>query len=106
MNRYTTPTLTLTIEGINLTGMDVYVTFAQGRVVLTKTLDDGVALAINSGNSVLSVYLDQRETATLGTGNARVQVNWINASGTRVATRIKEVSVRQNLLEEVLTYGG
>lgn len=108
MRRYTTPTFTLTISGVDLSdGYDVYVTFRQGSTTLTKT-DDDVVIAYDSDEdaTTLAVYLDQLETAAFETKkDCRVQANWIDSSGTRTATKIKAIRIEGNLLESEVEYG-
>lgn len=55
MINYTTPTISLTVEDIDLTGKDVYVTLEQGCNQLTKT---GPQLAI-------SIQIVHRDTGGL-----------------------------------------
>lgn len=45
MIAYTTPTISLTVEGVDLSGLDVYVSLEQGKLELTKT---GTALIITT----------------------------------------------------------
>lgn len=109
MINYTTPTISLTVEGVDLSGMDVYVSLEQGQKELTKT---GGSLIIEpiigTGTTDTSIVfaLTQEESASFDFGKSvSVQVNFINASGVRDATEIKAVPVMRNLLDEVIAYG-
>ena len=110
MIRYTTPTITLEVEGIDLTdNEDVYVSFEQGSRELTKSGNDLNISAETQGQTTIStivVVLTQEETASfVEARNVAVQVNYINASGVRDATGIVSVGVGRNLLDEVIEYG-
>lgn len=109
MINYTTPTISLTVEGVDLTGQDVYVTLEQGSKELTKSGSD-LNITTETHDSVtdtnISFALTQEESATFKFNLAvSVQVNWISASGVRAATEIKGISVMRNLLDEVIEYG-
>ena len=96
---YTTPTLRLTIAGIDLTDMDVYVTIEQGTHELTLE-DADVSYA--DGRTTVAVALTQQQTAAFSRGTCDVQVNWLDANGTRSATVVRTVNVGTQLLQEVL----
>ena len=99
MRLYTTPQYTLHVKDIDLTGYDVYVTFRQNDVVITK--DDGV-LTYSDGNTNIVVNLSQAETSQFKLRpGIYVQVNWMNGDD-RFATSIAELPPLANLLEEVL----
>lgn len=109
MIRYTTPSISLTIEDIDLTDKEVYVTLQQGNLKMTKS---GADLAINvtpvgeSYESNISFTLTQEESAMFDySRSCIIQANWIDASGVREATDIQNVSVMRNLLDEVIEYG-
>ena len=109
MIRYTTPTISLIVEGVDLTGQDVYVTLEQGSKELTKSGSD-LTITTTTEDSVtdtnISFVLSQAESATFRFNLAvNVQVNWISASSVRAATEIKTISVMRNLLDEVIEYG-
>lgn len=110
MINYTTPTIVLTVEGVDLTGMDVYVTLEQGAHELTKTGEDltiTIETESEQTNTVLATVLTQAESAAFDFGkSALVQVNWISAQGVRCATEIGKIAVMRNLLDEVVEYGG
>ena len=108
MINYTTPTISLVVEGVTLEG-DIYVTLEQGRIELTKTGED-LTVTNTTHDQVtdtnISFMLSQTESAQFKFNMAcNVQVNWITASGIRRATEIKSVPVMRNLLDEVIEYG-
>lgn len=98
MRRYTTPTHTLTVEGVDLTGAKVWVTYenATGRFSVTD-----MDVSLDGENTVIEVTLTEAQTSSLSTGKAKVQVNW-TINGKRCATEVKTIRVLENLLEEEL----
>jgi len=109
MINYTTPTITLTVEGVDLSSTDVYVTLEQGSHELNKS---GAALTVTTEthdqitDTNITFTLSQLESASFRFNMAvSVQVNWIDAAGTRLATEIKTVPVMRNLLDRVINYG-
>lgn len=109
MINYTTPTISLTVEGVDLSGMDVYVSLEQGQKELTKTGDSLLIEPIageETTDTSIVFTLTQEESASFDFGKSvSVQVNFINASGARDATEIKTIPVMRNLLDEVIEYG-
>lgn len=105
MRRYTTPTQELTVQGIDLTGKDVYVTYKQ-RCRLVTIDDPTVSYDEETGDTALVVNLTQLQTAMFNADDkVRIQVNWVDQDGMRNATVVRDISVTQNLLQEELTYG-
>ena len=81
MRRGTTPTLELTLTGVDAIASDtLYVTLKQSQREITKTNDD---LSIEAGEteSVINLYLSQQETLSLRKGTCEIQVRGINALG-------------------------
>ena len=106
MRRYTTPTLTLVVEGLDLTAMDVYVTLRQGKRLLTLTDPEMETEVVEQRTDTkLTVTLSQEQTAFFEAVPVDVQVNWIGVDGARDATEVKRVEVWPNLLQEVIAYG-
>jgi len=101
MYRYTTPTFTLTFpEGTALDqASQVFVSFgnSSGEEILRLTGD-----AIEVSDNVIEVYLSQEQTKDLPTPSVQIQANWIYTDGNRACSNIVSVSVRRNMLEEVL----
>lgn len=105
MINYTTPTISLTVEGVDLTGQDIYVTIEQGSHELTKSGAD-LTVAYADPDTTIEFNLTQEESASFAySRSAQVQVNWISQNGVRGATTIAQVSVLKNLLDEVIEYG-
>ena len=100
--QYTTPTFVLTFNDQTLdltTATGVYVTFqSSGGGIVTKTGDDITVTA-----TTISIYFEQYETATMGEGTVRIQVNWIDVNGNRCASDIVSVQITEQLLKKVIT---
>ncbi len=99
--QYTTPTEEFVIEGIDLTGFDVWVSFQQGR----RELDIKADVTSDGTDTTASVSLTQEQTAGFKPGKVAVQVNWVTPEGQRDATEKGEVAWYSNLLERVVEYG-
>lgn len=96
---YTTPTYIFTVEGIDLSEADVYVTFKQNDTILTfnptATYADNV--------STMEVAMTQAETGRLKPFPlVQVQINWM-LNGDRNATNVEYIIPNQNLIDEVIT---
>lgn len=99
MRRYTTPTMELVVQGIDLTASDVYVTMRQqGRELTIENAD----VALDGEDTIITFSLTQEQSATFREGRARLQVNWLDADGRRNATNIAAVEVAGNLLERTV----
>lgn len=106
MINYTTPTITLEVEGVDLTqNQDVYVTMLQGNTELQKTGED-LDISYAQEKSTIVLSLTQEESADFQPSRTvQVQVNWITDEGERGATNIATIKVFRNLLDEVISYG-
>lgn len=109
--RGTTPDYVLTIEGYDLTGKTVFVTFAQGVNKFTKGNDD-VEITTTTEEvdgaevttSAIALTLTQRDTLFLKTGAVSIQVKWIDSDGKVLATNIAMAEINRALLERVVSY--
>lgn len=99
--RYTTPTLELRIEGIDLTECELLVTFSQG----TQRLDVTPSNVTYDGSTHILVDLSQEQTAMFFDGPVNAQVNWIDVAGNRDATKIASLEWHGNLLNRVVHHG-
>ena len=103
MRRFTTPTLSLVVEGVDITGMDVYVTISQGSTELTVT---NAPMEFDGEGTAIALALTQEQTERFRVGEAKVQVNWVGGDGMRNATTIGRLQVDDNLLRRVVEHGG
>ena len=109
MINYTTPTISLTVEGVDISTADIYASFEQGRTEMTKS---GTDITVTTDthdqitDTIVTMTLTQTESALFAFNKpVSVQVNWIFANGSRDATEIKVIPVMRNLLDEVIAYG-
>lgn len=108
IRRGTTPTITITAEGIDLRGSSVYVTIAQADRKLTKRSDDShgeVWTDYDGINSEVYVILSQNDTLYLRPGNAEIQIRWIDADENAHASDIKRIQLGKTLMEGVIKHG-
>lgn len=105
MRQYTTPTLPLMTEGVDITGADyIWVTFSDKNrnQVVTKEQSDLMNLAFDGENTIFDVRLTQEETGSfIVNAKVDVEVNWM-VGNERLATEIKTLSVKENLLKQVM----
>lgn len=100
MIRGTTPTFVLTLEdeNVDLTlAENVYVTFSQLPLVITKTGDD-----LEVSKNEVDVYLSQEETLSFVASTLEIQVNWTYSEGKRASSDIARIHLERNLINEVL----
>lgn len=104
MNTYTTPTYIYTVTGIDFADVSAaYVSIKGTKCEVHKnTVDQPNQVVLVPADNQIACYLTQEETAQLGHGLARHQVNFITTDGTRVATKIQRSSVGANLYREVI----
>ncbi|RHC58347.1 hypothetical protein DW839_01975 [Enterocloster bolteae] len=101
MTRGTTPTITLTLNEVDLTSLkSVYVTFCQSGKMLTKQSGtEGVEITEHT----VSVSLSQEETLRFTPGTVEVQLRGLTNGGDAFATNVARVAVKEVLLKEVIT---
>lgn len=111
MRAYTTAAQTLNVQGKDLTGCHVWVTYLQRKSPTSETATvvtvDGDALTVTRSGSdtIVAVTLTQEQTGRFVKGAAYVQVNWMTSAGLRDATDAIEITIDPNLLRKVLSYG-
>ena len=101
MIRGTTPTFEITVSGIELaTARSIHVTLLQPG---GKAMDfSGPSISIEG--DVISVFLAQNRTLGLKSGiPLQIQVNGLDAVGSRWASEIVEINVTPQLLNEVIS---
>lgn len=99
MRRFTTPTVTVEVEGVDLTTSTVLVTFQQRSNRLTV---EGPTMALQGEDTIISIPLSQLQTGGFAEGGVEVQVNWLDGYGHRDATTVGAIQVERNLLAEVV----
>ena len=101
MRPYTTPTHDIVVEGKDLTGCDVWVSYQQG----TRERDVKVEPEFDGTDTVLHVPWTQQQTAYFSPGCVEVQVNWVYPQGERWASKTAIIDVEKNLLSKEVEYG-
>lgn len=105
MINYTTPSLTLVVDGIDISAYDIYATLEQGLNKLTKATDELTVDTETVGgktNTVITMTLTQEESAKFFYDKpVNAQVNWL-VDGQRFATDIKQIPVMRNLLNRII----
>ena len=103
--RYTTPTLTLIVRGVDLSGADAVVVSLRQRMrgrTNAHEVDVDATATYDGTDSTLTVTLTQEQTAGFFADQpVSVQVNWTEGD-TRNATTIALVPWGENLLDEVM----
>ena len=106
----TTPTYTLTFEGVDLTeAVEVAVTITDAHrnvlmeltdtdLTIEQTLDDQQQVT----GSTVSFSLTQAQTIAFPQGNLYLQVNWKPSNSTRACSDIVSIAFRTNLKNEVM----
>lgn len=103
--RYTTPTLTLIVRGVDLSGADAVVVSLRQRMrgrTNAHEVDVDATATYDGADSTLAIALTQEQTAGFVADQpVSVQVNWTEDDG-RMATNIALVPWGENLLDEVM----
>lgn len=102
MIRYTNPPITLTVKGKDITDAEVYATIEQNDYRVTKSGADLEMEAVGDDTEI-AFTLTQEESALFDASRlTKVQVNWIDGDGMRHATKMANIQVFDNLLDEVI----
>lgn len=108
--RGTTPPFRLIFKNIDLTGWDVYITFEQyGKTELENELTvSGKDLqVVSTGAESCEVFLTLTQEQTLSFNEGRVDVQMrAFKDGAAVASKKKNVSMKDILLDGVIPLGG
>ena len=100
MRRGTTPTFAFEVD-CDLTGWEVYATFGQGRVEVTRT---DVEVEPAEGGCTASVTLTQAETLLFKAGEAQAQLRAVK-DGVAVATDVLDFEVGKIVLDGEIPQG-
>lgn len=101
MRRGTTPTLTITVTGLNVDDLKtIKVTFDQKGTQITKETKD---VTVDIENNAISIPFSQEDTLAFGEGYVNVQIRGLLADGvTAIASKVKQISMDKILLEGVI----
>lgn len=102
MHRYTTPTKTIRVEGVDLTSYDMMLSLRQliGYSNNAHEVDiglDDLAVEADGDDTLVTVTLTQDQTGGFVPGAVEGQINY-GAGSVRMATGIFSVEMRRNLL--------
>ena len=103
MRRGTTPDYLLTVHGADLSECSVFVTIQQHSVMMTLS-GARLSVAAQDDTTNITFRLTQEETLRFTAGGANVQVRYIDADGTAMATDIGKIVIMPVLLEGVIEY--
>ena len=102
MRRYTTPTITANITGIDLTGYKTFTTLKQGAALLT--LEDLPCTTTENGCKLEGVLTQEQTAMFKANEDINIQVRFINSDGVASATNIKRLNVNSVLMPGVISY--
>ena len=101
IERGTTQELYITIKGFDLTDCDIYITFQQGPVTLTKKTMTSVTYTNNITRILLT--LSQQETLMFQENKSgKLQARWVEPDGSTYKTATARFDVDELLYEAVL----
>lgn len=101
MIAWTTPTQQILIRGADLTACRVTVDIEQD---CTRVSVVDPPMTHTEAGTLMEVTLTQEQAGALHMGTAKLQVNAIDRSGYRAATRKATISIGSNIRGEVMTY--
>lgn len=105
MYQGTTPAVTYSISGLDVSAMKPFVSFKNGTEVLTKT-GDAVVMEYDSVAQVTTVicYLTQTETLAMTPGSTKTQIRFVDADGQAYATEKATLRVDDVIYKSVIVY--
>jgi hypothetical protein len=105
MYRGTTPTIPITIKGVDLSEAKLYLTFAnKAHHQITLECPRDFNMTFNGTDTVGEVTLTQKQTLELSATPYDVQIRWITSNGIAGVTTMQTVNVSDVLLKGVITY--
>lgn len=105
MYQGTTPAITFSISGWDMSNMTAFVSFKRGADILTKS-DVTMVYDDEADKTIIVCPLTQEETLNMRAGGATVQIRFIDANGSAYATNKAELEVKDVIFKEVISYGG
>lgn len=112
MRKWTTPTILVYLEGIDLTKGNYYyeVYLRQGeKLVVKNSADDGIEAYSTDPNKKCAfiVPLTQEETGKFEANKCvKIQVSWIDQFGKRLSSDIVDLPMKDLLKTGVMNYVG
>ncbi len=99
MIQYTTPTHEFVVEGIDLSGCEVWVSYAQKGISVDVQAS---SVTYDDPDTTVEVDLTQEQTGKFQSGQVQVQLNWLYPNGKRDAVEVKNLVVDRNLIARPL----
>lgn len=97
MYRFTTPTIPITISGLNFSDVQLFrIKIEQGQTYLLKIINASDP-SVDQNKRTINLTLTQEETASFKIGTADIQVRVLFTSGEVQATKKAKVSVKEVL---------
>ena len=103
MYQGTTPSLTLAIDGYDLTDATVCLTLENGNKQLTFT-EDQLEIEYADDVSTITLKFTQEDTFRLPLGVMTCQVRWVDAEDEAYTTETATFEVNSVLLRKVIVY--
>lgn len=108
MIQFTTPTITIRVQGVDITTYDVDVSLRQTirKYESVHTVDIGgadVAMTLDGSDTLVTVSLSQEQTGGFVEGPVDVQVNY-GSGNLRMATNVVTVQMGRNLYDQTLGF--
>ena len=95
--------LTLSIQGYDISQCTVVATLQGKNRQITKTNNDMILEGGEDG-TLITLKMTQLDSLALGAGAVTVQLNWIDSTGLRRATRKATFSMEENLYKRVMKF--
>lgn len=95
----TTPTIKYSFRAVDVENLKTAILTVKrnGDILLRKELEDAEV-----GEKSVEWHLSQEDTLAIGTGSARIMMNWMLRDGTRGATSQRNVMMDPNHIPEVI----
>lgn len=104
MYQGTTPALVLRVKNKDLTeDMTIFASIRTGTNVITKTGED-LIVAKDENDTLVTMTLTQSETLKLNTGDALVQIRYIDDDGLAWATTKAKLNVNDVIYKNIIAY--
>ena len=107
MYQGTTPTIPITIKGVDLTLAKLFLTLEDDMKTQKITFESGedFTVTFDGTNTVGTVRLTQEQTLAMSVGNGYAQIRYIFQDGTADATNKAKFHIDPVLLKGVIEYG-
>lgn len=107
MYQGTTPTIPITIEGVDLTEARVIITIKDEKKRVLHNYESARDFIVykSGDDSVTNLTLTQEDTLNYGDGLCSVQARWVFPDGIAGATQEAHIQMQAVLNKELISYG-